>query len=131
MVPNTCLLMSTGGVAVEIHKHGRGRIDNVRGGRRPSTRVKLNYMPQLRKEGGAACSCLRVEGHFLLPQSSEQEKEFYSIVSQPAFVNQGLRRSRLECVLKEHGLSPEVLPLPEKGLFLLGFNERVVAIDCR
>jgi hypothetical protein len=72
---------------------------------------------------------LQVEGHFSLFESSEQEKEFYSIVSQPAFVESRTEKVAVGICSEGHGLSPEVLPLPEKGLFLLGFNERVVAID--
>jgi hypothetical protein len=66
---------------------------------------------------------------FLLFESPEQEQEFYSIVIQPNFIGTKVGKRAIGICSEGQGISPELLPLPENHLLLVGFNDRVVGVN--
>jgi hypothetical protein len=72
---------------------------------------------------------LQKRGAFSLFESPEQEQQFYSIVIQPSFISTKTGETTIGICLEDQGISPELLPIPEKHLLLIGFNDRAAVID--
>jgi hypothetical protein len=72
---------------------------------------------------------LQAGGAFRLFESPEQEQEFYSIVIQPSFISTNVGKTAIGICSEGHGIPPELLPIPEVNLLLIGFDEKVVALD--
>jgi hypothetical protein len=72
---------------------------------------------------------LQAEGVFTLFESPEQEHEFHSLVLLPSFVSTKGGKTAIGICSQGHGISPELLSVPETHLLLIGFDEKIVAIN--
>jgi hypothetical protein len=64
----------------------------------------------------------------IIGESEEQDREFFSAEVQPEFREAKLPRLAVGICSEGHGIAPQLLPLPDRGLLLLGLNSEVVAI---
>lgn len=72
---------------------------------------------------------LRTNPTFLLFESPEQEREFYSLSVRPNFVSAKANETTIGVCSEGQGLPPEMLAIPERQLLLIGFNDKVVVLD--
>jgi hypothetical protein len=64
----------------------------------------------------------------IIGESIEQEREFFSATVQPEFREAKARRFAVGICSEGHGIAPQLLPLPNRGLLLFGLNSEIVAI---
>lgn len=76
-----------------------------------------------------------MEGHLaafdsklVIGDSAGKEREFFSATIQPEFREAKARRLAVGVCSEGHGIAPQILPLPNRGLLLFGLNSEVVAI---
>ncbi|MBL8236684.1 MAG: hypothetical protein JNM66_04650 [Bryobacterales bacterium] len=71
----------------------------------------------------AAFDCQLVIG-----ESAESEQEFFSATIRPVLCEATKQRLAVGVCSSGHGIEPQILPLPGRGLLLFGLNEEVIAI---
>ncbi len=64
----------------------------------------------------------------IIGESPEQEREFFSVTVQSEFRKAKAPRLAVGVCCEGHGILPQILLLPNRGLLLFGLNSEVVAI---
>jgi hypothetical protein len=64
----------------------------------------------------------------IIGESPEQEREFFSATIEPEFHPAKARRLALGVCSEGHGITPQLLALPNSTLLLVGVNSEVVAV---